>query len=240
MDFYRNLVLAYLEEDNVKRAYFRIIPLLSDNGAKSEDLRSLWPDLGSLRIVPDKDERVYFKDRMRHMGHYCVIDMRGISAEANKIRTNKNYAADSEELNQYVIYSDVIKDIPSDAFLEIVEEAALPAEGIAPTSITPCLGVLRDNRIVKLYDQVNGWTSLPEGYESFTAITITSPDGATHQLVCKPDKLFALAATAMASNQPAEKAAEDTPVAEPSDKKSEPSVFTCPVDPAQNTIQPSE
>ena len=75
MDFAGRIVLSFLEEDNIQRAYFRIRPLLMQEGAlKQQDIDAL-PDEGYLRIVPDKNEQHTFKDRMRELGSLCVLDL---------------------------------------------------------------------------------------------------------------------------------------------------------------------
>ena len=104
----REIVFSYLEEDNTQRAYFRLMPLLTVSGDVQEEAARLWPDHGALRIVPDKNEQGYFKDRMRELGHFCIMDLTPFPPEANKIRTNKNYRPDKEEKNQYILYSDIV------------------------------------------------------------------------------------------------------------------------------------
>ena len=102
MNFDRSLIFAYLEEDNIQRAYFRVRPLLTIHGDVQEEALRLWPDHGCLRIVPDRNEQHTFKDRMRSLGNYCVINLVGIPADANKIRTNKNYKPERGEFNQFI------------------------------------------------------------------------------------------------------------------------------------------
>ena len=98
MNLERELVFCFIEEDNIQRAYFRVRPLLTVSGDVQEEARKLWPDDGCLRIVPDRNEQHTFKDRMRTLGGYCTMDLRGIPADANKIRTNKN---DRPDINFY-------------------------------------------------------------------------------------------------------------------------------------------
>ena len=54
MDFNGRIVLSYVEEDNIQRAYFRIRPLLTAEGAVTQADIDALPDEGYLRIVPDK------------------------------------------------------------------------------------------------------------------------------------------------------------------------------------------
>ena len=116
MKYDREIVLSWLEEDNIQRAYFRLKPLLTVTGDANEEAVALWPDDGALRIVPDKNEQGYFKDRMRSLGHFCLMDLTPFPTEANKIRTNKNYRPEREEHNQYILYSDAVKPFPDHNF----------------------------------------------------------------------------------------------------------------------------
>ena len=75
MDFSGKIVLSFIEEDNVQRAYFRIRPLLTGEGALTKQDIDALPDDGYLRIVPDKNEQHTFKDRMRSLGYLCVLDL---------------------------------------------------------------------------------------------------------------------------------------------------------------------
>lgn len=75
MNLNREIVFSWLEEDNTQRAYFRLKPLLTVSGDVQEEAAKLWPEDGALRIVPDKNEQGYFKDRMRSMGSFCLMDL---------------------------------------------------------------------------------------------------------------------------------------------------------------------
>ena len=85
MNFDRSLIFSYLEEDNIQRAFFRVRPLLTLDGDVQQEALQLWPNEGGLRIVPDRNEQHTFKTRMRTLGSYCVVDLRGQPAEAGKI-----------------------------------------------------------------------------------------------------------------------------------------------------------
>ncbi len=125
MDFSDQLILAYLEEDNIQRAFFRIRPLLRKAGPLTPPQIAEFPDNGFLRIVPDRNEQHTFKDRMRSLGSLCVLNMLGIPQEANKIRTNKNYAPERGESNRFIIYSDAVQPIPANEFYEVVAEGSV-------------------------------------------------------------------------------------------------------------------
>ena len=90
MNFQGKAVLVYLEEDNIARAYFRVQPLMTQDGPLGP-MTADYPDDGFLRIVPDKNEQHTFKERMRALSGLCLVDQRLFSTESDKIRTNKNY-----------------------------------------------------------------------------------------------------------------------------------------------------
>ena len=124
MDLSDQLVLAYLEEDNIQRAFFRIRPLLRKAGALTAQQIAEFPDDGFLRIVPDRNEQHTFKDRMRSLGNLCVLNMLHIPQEANKIRTNKNYAPERGESNRFIVYSDAVQSIPANEFYEVIAQGS--------------------------------------------------------------------------------------------------------------------
>jgi len=102
MNFQGKAVLVYLEEDNIARAYFRVQPLMTQDGPLGPVV-SDFPDDGFLRIVPDKNEQHTFKERMRTLIGLCLVDLRFFPTDANKIRTNKNYAPALLKLGQIYI-----------------------------------------------------------------------------------------------------------------------------------------
>lgn len=121
MDVTKKVLLAYLEEDNEQKVFFRLLPLLDQDGSIREESIALWPAEGGLRIVPDRNEQFHFKDRMRTLGSFCLVDLTPFLPEANKIRTNKNFNPERGEVNQYIIYSDTIKALPEDLVYEVIE-----------------------------------------------------------------------------------------------------------------------
>ena len=127
MNFQGKAVLVYLEEDNIARAYFRIQPLLTEDGSVATETLAAFPDDGFLRIVPDKNEQHTFKERMRSMCGLCVLDLRALPPEANKIRTNKNYSPARGENNQFIVYSDAVHAMPEDLFFQVVAEENVAA-----------------------------------------------------------------------------------------------------------------
>lgn len=127
MDFQGKAVLVYLEEDNIARAYFRIQPLLTEEGSVAAQAGAEFPDDGFLRIVPDKNEQHTFKERMRSMCGLCLLDLRFLPPEANKIRTNKNYSPVRGETNQFIVYSDAVHAMPENLFFQVVSEENVSA-----------------------------------------------------------------------------------------------------------------
>lgn len=134
MNFQGQVVLVYLEEDNIAKAYFRIKPLMTQEGPIGET-KDAFPDDGFLRIVPDRNEQHTFKERMRGMCGLCMIDLRNLPPEANKIRTNKNYSPTRGETNQYIIYSDAVRALPDDLLFQVVPDGALPTASTAQVYI---------------------------------------------------------------------------------------------------------
>ena len=134
MNFHGQVVLVYLEEDNIARAYFRIKPLMTQDGPVG-DTKQDFPDNGYLRIVPDRNEQHTFKERMRSMCGLCVIDLRELPPEANKIRTNKNYNPFHGETNQFIIYSDAVRALPENMIYQVVPEGGVATASTAQVYI---------------------------------------------------------------------------------------------------------
>ncbi len=122
MYFTGRTVLVYLEEDNIQRAYFRVRPLLTDQGPVDRDLNAQYPDEGFLRIVPDKNEQHTFKERMRTLGAVCLMDLSALQNDNQKIRTNKNYSPAKGEKNQFIVYSDAVRPLDGRVFFHVVSE----------------------------------------------------------------------------------------------------------------------
>lgn len=184
MDYEREPMLAYLEEDNTQRAYFRARPLLTPSGYAQEEALKLWPDEGGLRIVPDKNEQCYFKDRMRSIGNFCLVDLTPFPPEANKIRTNKNYRPEKEEKNQYIIFSDTIHPLPEHTFFEVVPGTAESYAAAAEAAITP-LFMIRDGDT--LYGPVSkAAPAAPQPAPEMQAVLydLPCPDGKVRAILC--------------------------------------------------------
>jgi hypothetical protein len=120
------LCIGILEEDNPQKSYFRFKPLLVAEGSNFNlyEVGDEFPEHGCLRIVPDKNESSRFKARMRRMGRYAMVDLRDHPDENDKIRPNKNYRGDDIEANAFIIYSDVVRELPEGMLVEIIAQDA--------------------------------------------------------------------------------------------------------------------
>ena len=141
------LCVGILEEDNPLRSYFRFKPLLVEENGRYipfED-HEHYPDEGCIRIVPDKNESYYFKSRMRQNGLFSVVDLRDHPNENDKIRPNKNYRHSGEEINAYIIYSDVVRGPAADMIYQLLPAEA--AKGPVAAPHTPRVLLKQDNGV---------------------------------------------------------------------------------------------
>lgn len=185
MKYDRELVFSWIEEDNTQRAYFRLKPLLTPSGDVQAEAASLWPDEGALRIVPDKNEQGYFKDRMRALGHFCVMDLTPFPAEANKIRTNKNYRPEKEERNQFILYSDTVKDLPEHTFFELMEGRPEDAATLAEAAVTPLFMIRSGDTLYGPVKRQEPLAPSPAPEMDATVYEITCPDGKMRTILCQ-------------------------------------------------------
>ncbi|MCI5772741.1 MAG: hypothetical protein MR021_08030 [Clostridiales bacterium] len=174
MNFSGKTILVFLEEDNIQRAYFRVRPLLSDEGALDKAAAEQFPDEGYLRIVPDKNEQHTFKERMRTLCGLCVVDLSALPPEVNKIRTNKNYSPARGENNQFIVYSDAVQPLPRDVFFQVVSEKEVQ------TALTPLVYTRNGANIQGPFDHETGapagdTVKLPP--DSADIHSVTLPDG---------------------------------------------------------------
>ncbi len=126
------VTLAFVEEDNKQRVIFRVFPLCTREGEMILGSKELFPDDGSLRIVPDKREQSTFKERMREIGGLCAINLVSDGRELIKVRQNRNYAPDQGERNQQAIYSDVVCEFAAGACFEVVQAGADASNALTP------------------------------------------------------------------------------------------------------------
>lgn len=180
----QDLVLAFLEEDNIQRAYFRVKPLLSIHGDVQEEALQRWPDQGCLRIVPDRNEQHTFKDRMRSLGSFCMMNLVGIPEEANKIRTNKNYRPERGEYNQFILYSDTVQALPEHTFFEVLEGAAADFAVLAQASITPLFYIREGDTLYGPVRKASAEKPETAGEAAGTLYSILCPDQQQHLILC--------------------------------------------------------
>lgn len=184
MNLDQALFLAYVEEDNTQRAYFRVHPILTVEGSAAEEGHRLWPDDGCLRIVPDRGEQHTFKDRMRQLNGWCVVDLTAFMPEANKIRTNKNYHPDRGESNRFILYSDAVHSVPTDVFHEVFAGKAEDAAALAAAAVTPTF-FIRDEETV--YGPVSRENPVvPDVSAPMEALycSVSCPDGKNRDFLC--------------------------------------------------------
>lgn len=199
----QDLVLAFIEEDNIQRAYFRVRPLLTIHGDVQEEALRLWPDHGCLRIVPDRNEQHTFKDRMRSLGNYCVINLVGIPADANKIRTNKNYKPERGEFNQFILYSDTVHSLPEHTFFEVLPGVAEDFSGLAEKAITPLFYIQENDTIYGPVKKAAPELPAPAAEAAGTLYPFSGPDGVQRTILCMETPAEALPKPAQPSEQEA-------------------------------------
>ena len=186
MNLERELVFCFIEEDNIQRAYFRVHPLLTLSGDVQEEAKRLWPDDGCLRIVPDRNEQHTFKDRMRTLGGYCMMNLQGVPADANKIRTNKNYKPDKGESNQFILYSDTVQALPEHTFFEVIEGAAADYAALCGKAVTPLFYIREGDTLFGPVKKAE--PAQPETAKEASGVLypLACPDGQERVLLCIP------------------------------------------------------
>ncbi len=204
MNFQGKAVLVYLEEDNIARAYFRVQPLMTQDGPIGP-VTADYPDDGFLRIVPDKNEQHTFKERMRTLTGLCLVDLRFFPLDANKIRTNKNYSPSRGETNQFIVYSDAVRSLPDDLVFQVVGENEMKG------AFTPQVYIRNGANIQGPFCRENGQSvgetaQLPPDSSEIHSLTVNGQE----QLFYWPRK-----AERAEAPKPAEKANEPKPEAAP-------------------------
>lgn len=180
MDLNREIIFAYLEEDNPKKAFFRAYPLLTVSGV----ITQRFEDDGALRIIPDRNEQFVFKDRMRNIGIWCCIDLTPFPPSANKIRTNKNYSTARGERNQYIVFSDAVHDLADAPFFEVLSGSPKDAGLLSSRAITPRFYIQEGDVLYGPVERRN--PAVPKPCQPLTASLVTHlcPDGQTHTILC--------------------------------------------------------
>ncbi len=215
MDLSNQRVLVYLEEDNIQRAFFRIRPLLRAQGPITQEELAEFPDEGFMRIVPDKNEQHTFKDRMRLLGPVCMLNLLGVPKEANKIRTNKNFAPHRGEVNQFIIYSDAVQALGENDLYEVTSKECMQ------NAVTPFVYTREGGNI---FGPVNKDTGAQRedadklSPDSKGLYSVVFPDGAQKLFFWKQEALEQVAEEAKqaVSETPAVQEEKESAVASPS------------------------
>ncbi len=187
MNLDRCLLFSWIEEDNIQKAYFRVRPLLTMEGDVRAEAEQLWPSEGCLRIVPDRNELHSFKGRMRSLGCWCTVDLRGQPADAGKIRTNKNFNPAKGEANQYILYSDTVKPLPEHSFYQIVDGTAVNYAQACEKAITPCFYIREGDTLYGPVRRNATEQPSPASEASGTLFELPCPDGETRMILCMDD-----------------------------------------------------
>lgn len=187
MNLDRCLLFSWIEEDNIQKAYFRVRPLLTSEGDVRAEAEELWPAEGCLRIVPDRNEQHTFKTRMRSLGSYCVVDLRGLPADTGKIRTNKNFRPEKGEMNQYILYSDTVHELPPHSFYQIVEGTAEGFAQACEQAVTPRFFIREGDTLFGPVERQSPAKPDPAAEAAGTLFELPCPDGQTRMILCMED-----------------------------------------------------
>ena len=182
------VTLSILEEDNSQRVIFRIIPLCTKDGLIFQNRKTIYPDFGSLRIIPDKREQSSFKERMRAIGSLCCVQLFSAGKELTKIRQNRNYDPNQGECNQYAIYSDVVCGFERDAVFEVFQEGQDHAQALSDNVLLQ-RGKVLYGPIAK--DDDADWDALkPFGNEEYLLHTVEDLNGNDRTYYWNPENII--------------------------------------------------
>ncbi|MBR5345203.1 MAG: hypothetical protein IK127_05205 [Clostridia bacterium] len=184
MDLQHEVVLAYIEEDDIRNGYFRAFPMLTPSGDIREEAKVSWPDDGALRIIPDRKDHFSFKERMRELGSWCMIDLKGFDMRASKIRTNKNYNPERGERNHFIVFSDTVFALQDGPFAEVLDGTPAQAAQLAAKSVTPLFYVKDGDTWYGPVRKAEPAEPKPAAEFEANLYRITAPDGAEHCIVC--------------------------------------------------------
>lgn len=184
------VTLAFVEEDNKQRVIFRVFPLCTREGEMLLGNKELFPDDGSLRIVPDKREQSTFKERMREINGLCAINLVSDGRELVKVRQNRNYAPEQGERNQQAIYSDVICEFAPGACFEVVQAGA-DASGALTTMVLIQHGKLLVGPVAREEAAATALDSLkPFGDDSFLLHQFETEALGSRRICWNPESLL--------------------------------------------------
>jgi len=148
---------------------------------------------------------------MRSLCGLCLMDLRYQPAEANKIRTNKNYSPTRGENNQYIVYSDAVLALSDDIVYQVV------SADNASAAATPSVYIRSGANIQGPYKKdaasfQDSASPLPPDSTELHAITL--PDG--QELLFYWPKKEMEAPAAPAAAEPAEEPAQADDTVKPS------------------------
>ena len=201
MDIVNHTVLAWLEEDNQKLGHFRVRPLLRETGPFTPAEIGEWRDEGYIRVVPDKSEQRSSKERMRGLGNFCLLTLKG--SHADKFKPNKSYAPAKGEKNRYIVYSNTVKAVPEQLFYEVIPESLMAK------AVTARVYARQGGKIHGPVDRQTGRDlkdACPLPPDDPRIFSVTLPDGSV--------RLFYWPAAAEPKAEPAPEAAAPAPTAE--------------------------
>ncbi len=227
MNLEHNILFSWIEEDNIQRAYFRVRPLLSMEGDVRAEAEKLWPNEGCLRIVPDRNEQHTFKVRMRTLGSFCIIDLTNQPAESSKIRTNKNFRPERGEVNQFILYSDTVHELPEHSFYQVIDGTPDGFADACETAITPRFYLRQEDTLYGPLRKDAPARPEPAQEAVGTLFEVPCPDGITRAILCMDDA----PETAAPVEQPEENQPEPQPTLQTEAPSAEPA--------AENAAQPT-
>lgn len=233
MNLDRCLLFSWIEEDNIQKAYFRVRPLLTLEGDVRAEAGELWPGEGCLRIVPDRNELHSFKGRMRSLGCWCVVDLRGLPVDAGKIRTNKNFNPAKGEVNQYILYSDTVRELPEHSFYQIVDGTAADFAAACGQAITPRFFIREGDTLYGPVRKEAPEAPKPAEEAAGTLFELLCPDGTARLILCMED------APAPALRQPLQRV-KPVPARPAAEAAADVTVTTSAAPEAKAVVEPAE
>ena len=185
MVFAQDSILAHLETDDTLTSYYRVRPILSSAGDVRPDCLRLWPDIGCLRVVPDRAESADFRDRLRSLGEWCILDLSSLRGGSPKIRPNRSYVPGNGNRCQYIVYSDLLRPLADDPFFELLDAELSEISQAAAVSVTPRFFLRTQDAIYGPVDRTCPETGAPLA-EIPELVSCMLPNGKTHTFVLCP------------------------------------------------------
>ena len=184
------VTLAYVEEDNRQRVIFRVIPLCTKEGLIFSNGSTLFPDEGSMRVIPDKREQTSFKERMRGLCGLCAIQIPDDGTESIKVRQNRNYNLALGEKNKLAIYSDMIYEFPQGNCFEVIPAGTTPQKVLTPAVLLEKGKMLYGPVATGDLATAEVENLKPFGNDHFQIHTIQNEYLGSHRVCWNPDSLM--------------------------------------------------